>query len=769
MLVQSRRGAGAIFLAVVLGMLPLWRMPAALAASHVAAPSPKTLAVTRAVFPSIARIQGGGASNKTADQASGLQGTGFTSLHRQHGYLQIAGWPAPAVRGSRGNRYLSLQYLASVFDAPASAAAAEADARAALWQSGAPSQVTGITGSTFVVNERDGHQSVYVLLVHGVVEAELRLRYDRSLDNPAVLAGLASFRRLTHAASQRINAYMPVESAPAIAAPAPPFVAPWGTGPIVKSPSLITPTTADTGDPGPGEFAGAQAPIAHRVIPAAHLVPADPLSRYDRTATVNPNGGWYTSVALYPDIPSAHAVWLALHRANARQRGLRADRRDFTLQRDILVDERAAWTRTGETVAVLRVDNLLVVMTSYGQSHANIGLMLDRLLNRVPTWLHTDSTQIVDAAGDPVRLAYLNWYGAESPDFVVGGLQYQSYRAILQRTLDDGYNGIRLPFSQQLVDTNPVVTDHLQANPDLVGLHALDIMDRIISYAGALGLSVILDNHRSEAGWSSQLGGLWYTPQYSDATFISDWHSLAAHFAVNNVVIGADLRNEPHGAATWGTDVPTTDWRLAAERAGNAVVEANPHLLVIVEGVQYVAGSAGYWWGGNLMGVTAAPVELKGPDGSPVLGQLVYSAHDYGPDNCHDGCPWFNASTTYQSLSAVWKQYWGYIMDPTATYHAPVWVGEFGTCNTTLACVQSDLPGTQGQWFGSLVRYIHDNNMSWAYWSLNGTQSSGDTRQYGANDFYGYLGQDWITPIAWIDHELQSIQTPSGPSASAGS
>lgn len=766
--VKSRRAAGAVFLMMILGFFPLWRIPEALAASHVAAPSPRSLAVARTVFPSIALIHRGRASNEPADRASGLHGTGFTSLHRQSGYLQTAGWSAPPVRDSRGNRYLSLQYLASVFDAPASAAAAEGDARAALWQLGAPSQVTGITGSTFVVNERDGHRNVYVLLVHGVVEAELRLRYDRSLDNPAVLAGLASLRRLTHAGSQRINAYMPFESAPAIPALVPPNVAPWGTGPIVKSPSLITPAIPAGGDPGSGAFAGAQAPIAHRAVPAAHLVPADPLSRYDRTATVGPNGGWYTSVALYPDIPSAHAVWLALHRANAHQRDLRADHRDFSLQRDILVDERAAWTQTGETVAVLRVDNLLVVMASRGQSHTNIGLMLDGVLNRVPTWLHTDSTQIVDAAGDPVRLAYLNWYGAESPDFVVGGLHYQSYRAILQRTLDDGYNGIRLPFSQQLVDTNPVVTDHLQTNPDLVGLHALDIVDRIVSYAGALGLSVILDNHRSEAGWSSQLGGLWYTPQYSDAIFISDWHSLAAHFAVNNVVVGADLRNEPHGAATWGTGVLATDWRLAAERAGNAVVAANPHLLVIVEGVQYVAGSAGYWWGGNLMGVAAAPVELKGADGSPVPGQLVYSAHDYGPDNCHDGCPWFNASTSYESLSAVWKQFWGYIMDPTAAYHAPVWVGEFGTCNTTLACVQSDSPGTQGQWFGSLVRYIHENNLSWAYWSLNGTQSSGDTRQYGANDFYGYLGQDWITPIAWIDHELQSIQTPPGPSASAG-
>ena len=32
-------------------------------------------------------------------------------------------------------------------------------------------------------------------------------------------------------------------------------------------------------------------------------------------------------------------------------------------------------------------------------------------------------------------------------------------------------------------------------------------------------------------------------------------------------VIGADLKNETHGPATWGTGGPT-DWRRAAERAG---------------------------------------------------------------------------------------------------------------------------------------------------------------------------------------------------------
>jgi len=57
---------------------------------------------------------------------------------------------------------------------------------------------------------------------------------------------------------------------------------------------------------------------------------------------------------------------------------------------------------------------------------------------------------------------------------------------------------------------------------------------------------------------------------------------------------------------------PSRDWRLAAERAGNAILAINPDLLIIVEGVEcYGPGSkndpwkgAGCtWWRGNLLGV----------------------------------------------------------------------------------------------------------------------------------------------------------------------
>jgi endoglucanase len=47
---------------------------------------------------------------------------------------------------------------------------------------------------------------------------------------------------------------------------------------------------------------------------------------------------------------------------------------------------------------------------------------------------------------------------------------------------------------------------------------------------------------------------------------------LARRYKGNPAVVGADLSNEPHGAATWGDDNLATDWRLAAERGGNAIL-----------------------------------------------------------------------------------------------------------------------------------------------------------------------------------------------------
>lgn len=386
---------------------------------------------------------------------------------------------------------------------------------------------------------------------------------------------------------------------------------------------------------------------------------------------------------------------------------------------------------------------------------------------------HTSGNTIVDANNAQVRIAGINWYGFETPDFIAHGLWAQDYKTILDTVKALGYNVVRIPFSNQMVESNPVPTNFTQyangapANQALAGATALQDLDTIVAYAGSIGLRVILDNHRSEAGQSNESNGLWYTSTYPEANWVADWQTLTKRysdsrfaFGGNPTVIGMDLRNEPHligssgnSGACWtgdssvngcATSMTSQNWPAAATRAANAILAINPQLLIFVEGTDCYSGVCG-WQGGNLIGVAAYPVVLN------VANQLVYSAHDYGP-NLY-GQPWFNSSTTSASLDATWNKYWGYI---SANGTAPVWVGEFGTGdgNTDISNTAS---GSQGQWFQSLIGYLHANpQLGWTYWALNG------------EDAYGLLDSNYdSTPVNSLKQaDLAGIQFPlSGGSA----
>jgi endoglucanase len=371
---------------------------------------------------------------------------------------------------------------------------------------------------------------------------------------------------------------------------------------------------------------------------------------------------------------------------------------------------------------------------------------------------HVNGSQILDSTGKDVRIAGINWYGFETIDQVVHGLYSQDYHAILNDIHQLGYNTIRLPFSNQMVESSIVPSNISYSNAsgpintDLRGLNSLQIMDKVIQAAGSLGLRVILDNHRSDAGNSAEANGLWYTSSYPEANWIADWKTLVARYSSykdgsgNPVVVGVDLRNEPHnatsGGACWtgdnnasGCPLSNTahNWPSAAERAGNAVLSVNPNLLIFVEGVDEYNNDWG-WWGGNLEGAQANPVTLT------VGSRVAYSAHDYGPTEYQQS--WFNSSTTQSSLDSVWTRFWAYLSIDNI---APVWVGEFGTTNTS-SDVESNTAGSEGQWFSSLVSFLSNHpSLDWTYWALNG------------EDRYGLLDSNYDSvPASSLKQQLLS-------------
>jgi endoglucanase len=329
---------------------------------------------------------------------------------------------------------------------------------------------------------------------------------------------------------------------------------------------------------------------------------------------------------------------------------------------------------------------------------------------------HTNGRQLLDANNQPVRMTGINWFGLETANYTPHGLWARGYKDMLDQMKSLKYNTLRLPFSNQLFDAGSTPNSiRFDLNPDLQGLSGVQIMDKIIGYAGQIGMKVLLDRHRPDSGGQS---ALWYTSAYPESRWISDWQMLARRYNGNTTVIGADLHNEPHGpnGSTWGTGSMTTDWRLAAERAGNAILSINPSWLIVVEGIDSFNGD-GYWWGGNLQGAAQFPVRLN------VANRLVYSAHDYATSVFPQ--PWFSDPSFPNNLPGIWDRMWGYLHKNNI---APVLLGEFGT---TLADPRDET------WLRALMNYTGTGvgGINFTFWSWN--PNSGDTG--------GILNDDWTT------------------------
>ncbi|HEY7223793.1 MAG TPA: cellulase family glycosylhydrolase [Micromonosporaceae bacterium] len=386
-------------------------------------------------------------------------------------------------------------------------------------------------------------------------------------------------------------------------------------------------------------------------------------------------------------------------------------------------------------------------------------------------YLHTSGNKIVDAAGTTVRLTGLNWFGMETDNHTFHGLWANApatWRGQIDRMASLGFNTLRVPYAGDALRPGAQATSvNTYTNPDLVGLSPLQILDDVISYAGSKGMRVILDRHRPTAAGQTPL---WYTSSVSEASIIADWQMLAQRYANNTTVIGADLFNEPHADGTdpnatgacWGCGDQSRDWRLAAQRIGNAILQTNSNWLIFVEGVSCISGGNANvwdnipdpwqncdWWGGNLSQAIAQPVQLN------VANRVVYAPHDYGI-SVYDRQTWFNDPNFPNNLPGVWDTFWGNIVKQNV---APVMLGEFGS---TLA------NPLDVQWMTTLVQYLTSNGMSFTYWSWN--PNSGDTGGIALDDWYSINQQKYtilqpslVPPVGGGTQTTTSTPPPTTP------
>lgn len=244
------------------------------------------------------------------------------------------------------------------------------------------------------------------------------------------------------------------------------------------------------------------------------------------------------------------------------------------------------------------------------------------LVNIAKLPLHTKGRYIVNVENERVKWACINWAGAYSLPAVVGGLEAQNLTNLAARISSLGFNCVRLCYSTENHLMNPLVKDEdLAANPRLKGKRFMEIFEQTVQALTDQGLMVILNNHISRSGWCCNVlqdEGFWYTERFPEEKWMESLLDMTRRFRNNSLVVAFDLRNEPHDIPgrwmTWGDGNPATDWAYAAERAGNAVLDVNPNLLIVVSALCFCM---------DLRPVKRHPIKFKLP------GRLVYETHNY--------------------------------------------------------------------------------------------------------------------------------------------
>ncbi|MFE9358214.1 glycoside hydrolase family 5 protein [Streptomyces olivaceoviridis] len=403
--------------------------------------------------------------------------------------------------------------------------------------------------------------------------------------------------------------------------------------------------------------------------------------------------------------------------------------------------------------------------------------------------LSTRGRYIVDAHGDRFRLKGANWDGAQGSWTGGGsttdpanhhagqdshGIPLGLDRVPLPRLLADfhqlGINTIRLPFSNEMIhSTAPVPDGAVAANPQLRGRTPLEIYDAVVAALSQSGFAVVLNNHTNTSRWCCGIDGneRWNSGQ-STARWADDWVFMARRYASVPRVVGADLYNEVRRDVlddpNWGLG-DDHDWYGAARLAADRILtEANPRLLIVIEGINW----------------TGVPVDGL-PHGRPVLTpartlshtlvdarKLVYSAHFYGYTGPrHSGATGIGEThdARYQDLSraelaAALDDEAFFVEETGRHYTAPVWVSEFGIgSGETNAAART--------WFGHVTDYFADHDADFAFWPLVGFEGHDDwalLRYDTAGHRSGILDPgDWRA-TAW--QRLMSAPGTTGPVAS---
>jgi hypothetical protein len=138
--------------------------------------------------------------------------------------------------------------------------------------------------------------------------------------------------------------------------------------------------------------------------------------------------------------------------------------------------------------------------------------------------LSVSGSSILGADGNPVRLAGVNWGGAQQDELLPYGLDKLPRSQIIDWILGWGFNHVRFPYADgTFVNNNGTLktglakASRLAANPDLQGLTPWGVYQQLVDDMTAAGLYVIPNQHLLYQGWP--------VPQTTQILTRSGWKS----------------------------------------------------------------------------------------------------------------------------------------------------------------------------------------------------------------------------------------------------
>ncbi|MCS7286435.1 MAG: cellulase family glycosylhydrolase [Anaerolineae bacterium] len=333
-----------------------------------------------------------------------------------------------------------------------------------------------------------------------------------------------------------------------------------------------------------------------------------------------------------------------------------------------------------------------------------------------------------------INLYGLNWFGMETRDRAPHGLWTgRKVPEFLKQIRELGFTALRLPLSPQVLWPGYDTASWAQ-NPGGYPSDAYAGLLYFLEEARKEGLYVLLDFHTYDPNrLGASLPGRPFGNGYTKENWLADLRRMAEIALSFPNVMGIDLCNEPY-ALTWA------EWKALAKEGAETILQANPFILAIVEGVGNMSDNGGWpaFWGENLTEAYEDPIikewhvflplvsRAGGSSGLPsrtvtpsLLGRILYLPHVYGPDVAHQ--PYFDDPDFPHNLPDIWEIHFGRMAGKF-----PLGIGEFG----------GRYEGKDKIWQDAFVDYLLAKKIHiFFYWALN--PNSGDTG--------GLLLDDWRT------------------------